>query len=46
VYDAQTLTYFQYLRQKKPTGSASCPPEVKRVHEIEDLTNQRVGTRS
>ncbi|KAJ7788518.1 hypothetical protein B0H14DRAFT_3892410 [Mycena olivaceomarginata] len=31
-------------RQKKPTGSASCPPEVKRVHEIEDLINQRVGT--
>ncbi|KAJ7201958.1 hypothetical protein B0H12DRAFT_1244114 [Mycena haematopus] len=37
--------YKQYLRQKKPTGSASCPPEVKRVHEIEDLINQRVGTR-
>ncbi|KAF8129104.1 hypothetical protein K438DRAFT_2000003 [Mycena galopus ATCC 62051] len=37
--------YKQYLRQKKPTGSASCPPEVKRAHEIEDLINQRVGTR-
>ncbi|KAJ7348656.1 hypothetical protein DFH08DRAFT_648901, partial [Mycena albidolilacea] len=35
----------QYLRQKKPTGSGSCPPEVKRAHEIEDLINQRVGTR-
>ncbi|KAF7344772.1 hypothetical protein MVEN_01638200 [Mycena venus] len=37
--------YKQYLRQKKPTGSGSCPPEVKRAHEIEDLINQRVGTR-
>ncbi|KAF8178381.1 hypothetical protein K438DRAFT_1978006 [Mycena galopus ATCC 62051] len=37
--------YKQYLRQKKPTGSASCPPEVKRAHEIKDLINQRVGTR-
>ncbi|KAJ6479693.1 hypothetical protein C8R45DRAFT_1005805 [Mycena sanguinolenta] len=35
----------QYLRQKKPTGSAACPPEVKRAHEIEELINQRVGTR-
>ncbi|KAF8182174.1 hypothetical protein K438DRAFT_2166707 [Mycena galopus ATCC 62051] len=37
--------YKQYLRQKKPTGSASCPPEVKHPHEIEDLINQRIGTR-
>ncbi|KAK7000755.1 hypothetical protein R3P38DRAFT_3615695 [Favolaschia claudopus] len=37
--------YKQYLRQKKPTGSASCPPEVKQAHEIEDLINARVGTR-
>ncbi|KAJ7679987.1 hypothetical protein B0H14DRAFT_3681673 [Mycena olivaceomarginata] len=37
--------YKQYLRQKKPSGSGSCPPEVKRAHEIEDLINQRVGTR-
>ncbi|KAJ7185145.1 hypothetical protein B0H12DRAFT_1246749 [Mycena haematopus] len=32
-------------RSKKPTGSASCPPEVKQAHEIEDLINQQVGTR-
>ncbi|KAJ7848984.1 hypothetical protein B0H14DRAFT_2582766 [Mycena olivaceomarginata] len=32
--------YKQYLRQKKPTGSGSCPPEVKCAHEIEDLINQ------
>ncbi|KAJ7867674.1 hypothetical protein B0H14DRAFT_2730640 [Mycena olivaceomarginata] len=37
--------YKQYLRQKKPTGSGTCPPEVKRAHEIEDLINQRIGTR-
>lgn len=37
--------YKGYLKMKKPTGSATCPPEVKRAHEIEDLINQRVGTR-
>ncbi|KAJ7325460.1 hypothetical protein DFH08DRAFT_968688 [Mycena albidolilacea] len=37
--------YKQYLKQKKPTGDAACPPEVKRAHELEDLINQRVGTR-
>ncbi|KAJ7457072.1 hypothetical protein FB451DRAFT_1183579 [Mycena latifolia] len=37
--------YKQYLKIKKPTGSATCPPEVKRMHELEDLINQRVGTR-
>jgi hypothetical protein len=30
---------------KKPTGSATCPPDVKRAHELEDILNQRVGTR-
>jgi hypothetical protein len=44
VYNALTLTHFQYLRQKKPTGSGSCPPEVKCAHEIEDLINQCVST--
>ncbi|KAJ7503866.1 hypothetical protein B0H11DRAFT_565212 [Mycena galericulata] len=37
--------YKGYLKLKKPTGSGTCPPEVKRAHEIEDLINQRVGTR-
>ncbi|KAF8178801.1 hypothetical protein K438DRAFT_1769258 [Mycena galopus ATCC 62051] len=37
--------YKQYLKQKKPTGEAACPPEVKRAQELEDLINQRVGTR-
>ncbi|KAJ7779443.1 hypothetical protein DFH07DRAFT_730180 [Mycena maculata] len=35
----------QYLKIKKPTGSATCPPEVKRAHELEDLINTHVGTR-
>ncbi|KAJ7724101.1 hypothetical protein B0H16DRAFT_1597052 [Mycena metata] len=34
-----------YLRLKKPTGDAECPPEVKRAHELEALINERVGTR-
>ncbi|KAJ6481421.1 hypothetical protein C8R47DRAFT_1283736 [Mycena vitilis] len=37
--------YKQYLKQKKPTGDAACPPEVKRAHELENLINERVGTR-
>ncbi|KAJ7222883.1 hypothetical protein C8J57DRAFT_1148546 [Mycena rebaudengoi] len=35
----------QYLKAKKPTGDATCPPEIKRAHEIEDLINTHVGTR-
>ncbi|KAJ7775574.1 hypothetical protein B0H16DRAFT_48467 [Mycena metata] len=34
----------QYLRQKKPTGDASCPPEVKRAHQLEEQINEKVGT--
>ncbi|KAJ7030047.1 hypothetical protein C8F04DRAFT_1264398 [Mycena alexandri] len=34
-----------YVRQKKPTGDAECPPEVKHAHELESLMNERVGTR-
>ncbi|KAJ7615071.1 hypothetical protein DFH06DRAFT_1367832, partial [Mycena polygramma] len=37
--------YKQYLKQKKPTGDAACPPEVKRAHELENLINERVSTR-
>ncbi|KAJ7201482.1 hypothetical protein C8J57DRAFT_1260794 [Mycena rebaudengoi] len=37
--------YKQWLKTKKPTGDASCPPEVKRAHQIEELINQRAGTR-
>ncbi|KAJ6583233.1 hypothetical protein B0H10DRAFT_2235024 [Mycena sp. CBHHK59/15] len=32
--------YKQFLKIKKPTGDASCPPEVKRAHQIEELINQ------
>ncbi|KAJ7277227.1 hypothetical protein C8J57DRAFT_1222969 [Mycena rebaudengoi] len=35
----------QYLKAKKPTGNATCPPEIKRAHETEDLINTHVGTR-
>ncbi|KAJ6615620.1 hypothetical protein B0H10DRAFT_2435371 [Mycena sp. CBHHK59/15] len=34
----------KYKQIKKPTGDASCPPEVKRAHQIEELINQRAGT--
>ncbi|KAJ7784222.1 hypothetical protein B0H16DRAFT_1446477 [Mycena metata] len=35
----------QYLRQKKPMGDASCPPEVKRAHQLKEQINEKVGTR-
>src|SRR4051812_11833702 len=38
------LTYFQYLKMKKPTGNVTCLPEVKCMHELEDLINQHIGT--
>ncbi|KAJ7772878.1 hypothetical protein DFH07DRAFT_146407 [Mycena maculata] len=37
--------YKGYLKLKKPTGDGICPPEVKRVYEIEALINERAGTR-
>ncbi|KAJ6483466.1 hypothetical protein DFH09DRAFT_1340467 [Mycena vulgaris] len=37
--------YKQMLRTKKPTGNATCPPDIKRAHRIEDQINQRAGTR-
>ncbi|KAJ7491587.1 hypothetical protein B0H11DRAFT_2228752 [Mycena galericulata] len=33
------------LKTKKPTGDGHCPPEIKRVHRIEALINERAGTR-
>ncbi|KAJ6524103.1 hypothetical protein DFH09DRAFT_1096258 [Mycena vulgaris] len=35
----------QMLKTKKPTGDASCPPEIKCAHRIEDQINQRAGAR-
>ncbi|KAJ7732429.1 hypothetical protein B0H16DRAFT_1468579 [Mycena metata] len=32
----------QYLRQKKPTGDASRPPEVKRADQLEEQINEKV----
>ncbi|KAJ7198373.1 hypothetical protein GGX14DRAFT_374323, partial [Mycena pura] len=37
--------YKSLLRTKKPTGDAECPPEIKRAHHIEELINEKVGTR-
>ncbi|KAJ7223049.1 hypothetical protein GGX14DRAFT_332240, partial [Mycena pura] len=37
--------YKTLLRTKKPTGDAECPPEIKRAHQIEQLINDKVGTR-
>jgi hypothetical protein len=40
------LTYwFKLVRMTKPTGDAECPPHIERAHEINDLTNEKAGTR-
>ncbi|KAJ7883896.1 hypothetical protein B0H14DRAFT_3857235 [Mycena olivaceomarginata] len=36
--------YKLFLKVKKPTGSADCPPEVVRAHELENLINTEAGT--
>ncbi|KAJ7806031.1 hypothetical protein B0H14DRAFT_3153066 [Mycena olivaceomarginata] len=36
--------YKSFLKVKKPTGSADCPPEVVRAHELENLINTEAGT--
>ncbi|KAJ7091997.1 hypothetical protein B0H15DRAFT_777771, partial [Mycena belliarum] len=45
--DAKSLEakYKAILKQKKPTGSASCPPAIKRAHRIETMINERADTR-
>lgn len=35
----------QLVRTPKPTGTGVCPPEVMRAHHIDDLVNERAGTR-
>ncbi|KAJ7204878.1 hypothetical protein B0H12DRAFT_1243555 [Mycena haematopus] len=37
--------YSSYTKQKKPTGEGERPPDVRRAHEIEDLINNKAGTR-
>ncbi|KAF8193470.1 hypothetical protein K438DRAFT_1761633 [Mycena galopus ATCC 62051] len=37
--------YSSYTKQKKPTGEGERPPDVRRAHEIEDLINDKAGTR-
>ena len=36
---------WQLVKTPKPTGNGVCPPEVTRAHHIDDLINERVGTR-
>ncbi|KAJ7205079.1 hypothetical protein C8J57DRAFT_1100439 [Mycena rebaudengoi] len=37
--------YKQFLKTKKLTGDAACPPEIKWAHQIKELINQHAGTR-
>ncbi|KAA1473662.1 hypothetical protein DENSPDRAFT_882210 [Dentipellis sp. KUC8613] len=37
--------YKQLVKTKKPTGTGVCPPLVARAHSIEDLINEKAGTR-
>ncbi|KAK0443814.1 hypothetical protein EV421DRAFT_512944 [Armillaria borealis] len=38
-------SYTQLVKTSKPTGDAECPPHVERAHEIEDLMNEKAGSR-
>ncbi|KAH7907608.1 hypothetical protein BJ138DRAFT_1129056 [Hygrophoropsis aurantiaca] len=37
--------YKQLVRTTKPTGDGVCPPEVDKAHFIDNLINERAGTR-
>ncbi|KAK2459528.1 hypothetical protein APHAL10511_008470, partial [Amanita phalloides] len=39
------LKFKQILKTSKPTGDAECPPHVECAHEINELMNQKVGSR-
>ena len=36
---------WQLVKTPKPTGDGVCPPEVTHAHHIDDLINERAGTR-
>ncbi|KAF8234657.1 hypothetical protein L208DRAFT_1260660, partial [Tricholoma matsutake] len=38
------MKYKQLVKTPKPTGTAYCPPEVSRAHEIDDKINKRACT--
>ena len=38
-------TFLQLVRTSKPTGDADCPPHVLRAQYIEELINDKVGSR-
>lgn len=44
-FSSYSLSSLQLLRKKKPTGDAECPEEIEEAHEIEDMINEKVGTR-
>ncbi|KAJ3525542.1 hypothetical protein NM688_g8387 [Phlebia brevispora] len=37
--------YKQLVRTTKPTGSGECPPNIERAHQIEDMINNKIGSR-
>ena len=36
----------QLVKMLKPTGTGVCPPKISRAHEIDELINERAGTRN
>jgi hypothetical protein len=40
-----SLIELQLVKTTKPTGDGVCPPEVTRAHRIDQLINERAGTR-
>ncbi|KAF8873371.1 hypothetical protein CPB84DRAFT_1854068 [Gymnopilus junonius] len=39
------LKFKQLIKTSKPTGDAECPPHVLRAHEIDELMNEKAGSR-
>jgi len=39
------IPFFQLVKTSKPTGDADCPPHVLRAHYIDDLMNEKAGSR-
>ncbi|KAF9043916.1 hypothetical protein BJ165DRAFT_1528500 [Panaeolus papilionaceus] len=39
------LKFKQLVKTTKPTGNAECPPHILRAHEIDNLMNEKAGSR-
>ncbi|KAF8335506.1 hypothetical protein F5887DRAFT_1079147 [Amanita rubescens] len=39
------LKFKQLVKTLKPTGDAECPPHIQRAHQIDDLMNDKAGSR-